>query len=138
MYKLPRKKLLGQDAIPTTSLADMMFLLLIFFIMTTTLTRVTGIVTDMPSGSKTRQAQAEKNPTLGLHNGQLTLDDKPMTIEEAERYLKGLHLPQRSDEARVVVLSATGNENYQFYFRALSMIQACGGIVAIESVEGGK
>ena len=61
-----------------------------------------------------------------------------MTTEEAERYLKGLHLQQRSDDARVVILSATGSENYQFYFRALSMIQACGGIVAIESVEGGK
>ena len=138
MYKLPRKKLLGQDAIPTTSLADMMFLLLIFFIMTTTLTRVTGIVTDMPAGSKTQQTQAEKNITLGLHNGKFTVDDKPMTIEETERYLKGLHLQQRSEDARVVILSATGSENYQFYFRALSLIQACGGIVAIESVEGGK
>ena len=138
MYKLPRKKLLGQDAIPTTSLADMMFLLLIFFIMTTTLTRVTGIVTDMPAGSKTQQTQAEKNITLGLHNGTFTVDDKPMTIEETERYLKGLHLQQRSEDARVVILSATGSENYQFYFRALSLIQACGGIVAIESEEGGK
>ena len=138
MHKMPKKKMLTQDAIPTTSLADMMFLLLIFFIMTTTLSRVTGIVTDMPAGSKTQQAQAEKNITLGLHNGQVTVDDKPMTTEEAERYLKGLHLQQRSDDARVVILSATGSENYQFYFRALSMIQACGGIVAIESVEGGK
>ena len=137
MYKLPRKKLLGQDAIPTTSLADMMFLLLIFFIMTTTLARVTGIVTDMPAGAKTQQAQAEKNITLGLHNGQLTLDDKAMSVEEAERYLKGLRLSQRSDDARVVILSSTGTENYQLYFRAMSLIQACGGIVAIESTEGG-
>ncbi len=139
MHKMPKKKLLTQDAIPTTSLADMMFLLLIFFIMTTTLARVTGIVTDMPAGSKTQQQnQGDKNVTLGLHNGQFTVDDKAMTIEEAERYLKGLHLSQRTDDARVVVLSATGSENYQYYFRAMSMIQACGGIVAIETEEGGK
>jgi len=138
MHKMPRKKLLTQDAIPTTSLADMMFLLLIFFIITTTLTRVTGIVTDMPAGSKTQQAQAEKNITVGLHNGQFTVDDKPMTVDEVERYLKGLHLQQRSDDARVVILSSTGSEDYQFYFRAMSMIQGCGGIVAIENTEGGK
>ena len=48
MYQMPKKKQLDQNAIPTTSLADMMFLLLIFFIMTTTLTRVTGIVSVAP------------------------------------------------------------------------------------------
>jgi len=138
MYMRPRKKQLGQDAIPTTSLADMMFLLLIFFIMTTTLTRVTGLVTDMPAGSRTQQAQADKNVTLGLHNGRLTVDDKAMTAEEAARYLRGLHLERRSPEGRVVVLSSGGGEDYQLFFQAMAMIQACGGVVAIESTEGGK
>ena len=113
MHKMPRKKLLTQDAIPTTSLADMMFLLLIFFIITTTLTRVTGIVTDMPAGSKTQQAQAEKNITVGLHNGQFTVDDKPMTVDEVERYLKGLHLQQRSDDGRFQSQYAGGGERGQ-------------------------
>ncbi|MEO5367967.1 MAG: biopolymer transporter ExbD [Magnetococcus sp. WYHC-3] len=138
MHKRPKKKQLTQDAVPTTSLADMMFLLLIFFIMTTTLTRVTGFVTDMPAGSKTQNTQADKNITLGISNGQITIDDKKMTPEEATAYLKSLHLEQRNEEARVVILSSTGKENYQFFFRAMAMVQAAGGIVAIETMEGGK
>ncbi len=136
MVKRPKKKLLTQDAIPTTSLADMMFLLLIFFIMTTTLARVTGFVTDMPKGSTTQNPQAEKNITMGISSGQITIDDKKMTAEEASAYLKGLHLEKRSDEARVVILSSTGKENYEFFFQAMAMIQAAGGIVAIETGDG--
>ena len=133
MVKRPKKKLLTQDAIPTTSLADMMFLLLIFFNMTTTLARITGFVTDMPAGSKTQNTQAEKNITIGISSGEITIDDKKMTPEEASAYLKGLHLEKRSDEARVVILSSTGKENYDFFYRAMAMVQAAGGIVAIET-----
>jgi len=136
MYRRPRKKQLTQDAIPTTSLADMMFLLLIFFIMTATLARVTGIVTDMPAGSKTQQAQAIKNVYLSIHDNQITVDDKDMNLEQTEAYLKGLNLAKRNEDARVVVLSATGRENYQLYYRMMSLIQKYGGVVAIESEEG--
>lgn len=135
MVKRPKKKLLTQDAIPTTSLADMMFLLLIFFIMTTTLARITGFITDMPAGSKTQNTQADKNITMGIQNGQISIDEKKMSPEEAAAYLKGLQLEKRSDEARVVILSSTGKENYQFFYRAMAMIQAAGGIVAIETGE---
>jgi biopolymer transport protein ExbD len=136
MYRMPRKKMLTQDAIPTTSLADMMFLLLIFFIMTATLARVTGIVTDMPAGSKTQQAQAIKNVYLSIHDNKITVDDKDMNLDQTEAYLKGLNLPKRSEDARVVILSAAGREDYQLYYRMMSLIQKCGGVVAIESEEG--
>ena len=57
---LPRFKnrQLDQNAIPTTSLADMMFLLLIFFIMTTTLARV------MTGGSAPSPARSAAVRTL--------------------------------------------------------------------------
>ena len=58
-----RKRQLDQNAVPTTSLADMMFLLLIFFIMTTTLARTTGFVTDVPAGAKGQADTSEKTPT---------------------------------------------------------------------------
>jgi biopolymer transport protein ExbD len=138
MYKLPKKKMLGQDAIPTTSLADMMFLLLIFFIMTTTLSRVTGIVSDMPAGTKAQQPQSEKTPLVFLHDNKITVNDQDMTREGLERYLLGLNLSQRSGNAKVVILATEGNVSYQDYYQTMAFIQTCGGVVAIESEEPGE
>jgi len=137
MYKFPKKKMLGQDAIPTTSLADMMFLLLIFFIMTTTLTRVTGIVSDMPAGTKAQQPQSEKTPMISLHDNKITMNDKDMTREEMERTLKGMRLDQKSGNAKVVILATEGDVSYQDYYQTMAFIQTCGGIVAIESEDEG-
>ena len=136
MYKFPKKKMLGQDAIPTTSLADMMFLLLIFFIMTTTLSRVTGIVSDMPSGSKTAQSQPEKTPTIALHDNKITVNDQDMTRDAMERYLRGLKLDLKTGNAKVVIVSTAGEVSYQDYYRTMAFIQSCGGVVAVETEEG--
>jgi biopolymer transport protein ExbD len=138
MHKRPKKKLLTQDAIPTTSLADMMFLLLIFFIMTTSLARVTGFDSEMPSGTKNKAAESEQNVTVGLGHGQITVQGTPMTLEEAEKFLKGKHFEKCPEAARIVVLSTTGKEDYESYFRVLALIQACGGVVAIETAEEKK
>lgn len=137
MYKFPKKKLLGQDAIPTTSLADMMFLLLIFFIMTTTLSRVTGIVSDMPAGTKALQPQSEKTPMISLHDNKITVNDQVMTRDGMELYLRGLNLAQKTGNAKVVILATEGDVSYQDYYQTMAFIQTCGGIVAIESEEGG-
>jgi biopolymer transport protein ExbD len=136
MHKFPKKKMLNQDAVPTTSLADMMFLLLIFFIMTTTLSRVTGIVSDMPAGSAAAQQAAEKTPTIALHDNKITMDDKDMSREEMERTLRAMKLDQRTGNAKVVILQTAGQVSYQDYYQTMAFIQNCGGVVAIETEEG--
>lgn len=138
MYKMPRPKQLDQNAVPTTSLADMMFLLLIFFIMTTTLARQQGFTSDMPAGSKAQAPQTEKNTVIALVNDAIKVNDSDMTYEAVERLLKNLHLDQKTGSARVVILSTSGNVNYQRYFQTMALIQSCGGVVAIESEEAKK
>ncbi len=129
--------MLNQDAVPTTSLADMMFLLLIFFIMTTTLSRVTGIVSDMPAGSAAaQQQQTEKTTTVALHDNKITVDDVDMSREEMERTLRAMKLDQRSGNAKVVILQTAGEVSYQDYYATMAFIQNCGGVVAIETEEG--
>lgn len=137
MYKFPKRKMLGQDAVPTTSLADMMFLLLIFFIMTTTLTRVTGIVSDMPAGTKAQQPQSEKTPTISLHDNKITMNDQDITRPEMERNLRAMKLDLKTGNAKVVILATEGDVSYQDYYQTMAYIQQCGGVVAIESEEAG-
>ena len=136
MLKKFKNKQLDQNAIPTTSLADMMFLLLIFFIMTTTLSRVTGITTDIPSGAKGQATTQEKTPTVSLHDERIHVDDREMTMKELRAYIKGLRLDQKTDAAKVVILSAAGNVKYQLYYEAVALIQSSGGVVAIEEDSG--
>lgn len=138
---LPRFKhrQLDQNAVPTTSLADMMFLLLIFFIMTTTLTRITGFVTDIPSGAKGQAAAQEKTPTVALHDGKITVNDHDMSKEEMRKYITELRLDQKTGDAKVVIVSSTGRVGYQDYYETMAMIQTAGGIVAmIQEEESGK
>lgn len=136
MYKRPKKKQLTQDAVPTTSLADMMFLLLIFFLMTSTLARVTGFVTDMPASGKGDQQQQQKTTTVALHEDKITVNDEDMTMDGMRRYLKGLNLAQKVGDAKVIIVQATGNVKYQNYYETMATIQTCGGVVAIVSEEG--
>ena len=136
MYKKPKKKQLGQEAIPTTSLADMMFLLLIFFIMTTTLSRVTGFVTDMPSGSKAQQPQQDKTPTVTLHEDKIMVNDRDISMDGLRAYLQGLKLSEKTGEGKVVIVSATGKVPYQTYYETLAVVQSYGGVVAIVTEEG--
>ena len=132
MMNIPgRKKQLDQNAVPTTSLADMMFLLLIFFIMTTTLARTTGFVTDVPAGQKGQSDTPDKTPTVQLHDGKLSVDDKAMTFAELKQFIQGLQLEKKTGEAKVVIVEAAGSVTYQQYYEVLALIRTSGGTVAI-------
>jgi biopolymer transport protein ExbD len=133
MKKKPfRTRQLDQNAIPTTSLADMMFLLLIFFIMTTTLTRITGFNTDIPAGSKEqKQETADKTPTVALHDEKVNLNGEDVSMDRLREYVRSLNLAQKTGDAKVVIVSSAGAVTYQNYYETLSIIQNGGGVVAI-------
>ena len=131
MRKIHKKKMLGTDAIPTTSLADMMFLLLIFFIITTTLQKMTGFVADIPAGAKGESQQKEKTTSVALHDGQISINDQKISMHELRAQIKKLRLDQKVGEGKIVLLNATGKVAYQDYFEAMAIIQNYGGIVAI-------
>lgn len=128
--------MLGQEAIPTTSLADMMFLLLIFFIMTTTLARVTGFVSDMPAGAPVaQQTQPTKTPTVHLDGERMLFNDKEIDLESLSARLRDMRLPEKTGEDKVIIVAATGKVRYQTYYEVLAQISACGGVVAIMTEE---
>jgi biopolymer transport protein ExbD len=138
VYRLPKRKQLNQEAIPTTSLADMMFQLLIFFIMTTTLSRVSGFVTDMPAGVSDKQAEQEKHLTVTLTGDEIRLNDEFTTLLSLRNTLKARHLELKQGDDKVVIVSTAGDVAYQSYYQVLAAIQACGGVVAIVSEDAGE
>lgn len=139
MRKTFKKKQLTDEAIPTVSLIDISFLLIIFFILTTTFQKGTGFVTDIPGGEKTQQVQQQqKTPTIGLRADKIIFNDDTVTLQELRKKLAALNLDQQKDEAKVVMLEAAENIAYQDYFEIMAMVTAAGGAVAIIREKGSR
>jgi biopolymer transport protein ExbD len=121
--------------IPTGSFSDIAFLLIIYFLVATTLVKVKTITADLPSGQKSPQAQTDKTPTVKLNGPQILFNDKPVDLPELEARLAALELAQAEDSKRVIMLESTDNTPYENYFHALAAISANGGVVALVEEE---
>ena len=49
--------------VPVSAFSDIAFLLIIFFILATTLVQVSGVITEIPSGEQAQTQQEEETPS---------------------------------------------------------------------------
>ena len=138
MRKSFKKRQLGDSDIPVASFSDLAFLLIIFFILTTTFQKATGFLTDIPSGTKGQVTQQEKTTTIALHEQQVSLNDEAVSLAELRRRLRNMDLRAKTGDAKIIMLTATGNVKYQTYYETMSTITAAGGVVAIVREEESK
>lgn len=125
--------------IPTDSVSDIAFLLIIFFILTTTLSKLTGFTAELPSAAAAQQQAAKtdaKTPTVQITNGKLLFNEQEVSMAALRERLLDLQLAKKQGEEKVVMLEAAGKVNYQTYYEAMAAISGAGGIVAI--VEEGE
>jgi biopolymer transport protein ExbD len=115
---------------PVDSFSDIAFLLIIFFILVTSLSQLTGLQTEMPAAEKS-EAQPEKTPTVALSEGRLLFNDEAMTLEVLRTQLAGLALAGKADGDNVVLLEASGKVPYQDYYQVMAAISAAGGVIGI-------
>ena len=121
--------------IPTGSFSDIAFLLIIYFIVMTTLVKVKSITADLPTGQANEQAQMDKTPTVNLRAGEVFFNDKNMSMDELNVALDGLYLDQKPPEKRIVMLESSNETPYEVYFHALAAISSNGGVVALVEEE---
>ena len=134
-----RRKEKRELEIPTDSVSDIAFLLIIFFILTTTMSKLTGFTAELPSGAAAQQQAAKtdaKTPTVQITNGKLLFNEQEVSMAALQERLLDLQLAKKQGEERVVMLEAAGKVDYQTYYAAMAAISAAGGIVAI--VEEGE
>ena len=133
--KYRRKKKHRSGEIPTGSFSDIAFLLIIYFLVATTLLKVKTITADLPSGEKSAQAQSEKTPIVNLRGDEIFFNDKPLSVAELETGLAALDLPNKLPSQRIIMLESARGTPYENYFRALAAISANGGVVALVEEE---
>ncbi len=128
--KRKRIRLFG-EAVPTSAFADIAFLLIIFFILTTTMIKTRGLTTEIPAGEKSDQV-SEKTPTIQLKGDTVLFNDKNVTFDELNKVLSEMRLPEREKEQdRVVLIEADAGVVYQNYYQAMIAISHAGGVVSI-------
>ena len=130
MVKLKKKKL-PEAEIPTSSMADIAFLLLLFFLVATVIDVDTGIgltlpewqeVTDVVPISKERMAALLIN-----ENGDVLLNNAVIAIPQiqenlTERISSKIDLP--SNKKLVVSVKTDRKTNYNLYVQALDQVKA--------------
>jgi len=117
--------------VPVSAFSDIAFLLIIFFILATTLVQVSGVITEIPSGEQAQTEQEEETPTVRLQGDRVLLGEKRVDMKELRRRLANMKLHEKAGDAKVVLLEASGNVTYQNYFDVMASISAAGGVTAI-------
>ena len=121
--------------IPTGSFSDIAFLLIIYFLVATTLVKVQSVTADLPTGEKHADAQVDKTPVVNLRGSDIYFSDKKVSVESLNARLAALKLAEQPAKERVIMLEATHMTSYDVYFEALAAISANGGVVAIVEEE---
>ena len=126
-------------AIPTDSVSDIAFLLIIFFILTTTLSKLSGFTAELPSADASQKQAAAtdtKTPGVQIAGGKLLFNEQEVSLYTLRDRLLDLQLEKKEGQEKVVMLEAAGQVDYQSYYEAMAAISAAGGVVAI--VEEGE
>lgn len=131
-----RKRREGAGEVPLDSMSDIAFLLIIFFLIATTLTKVRGFITDLPAGKENTEQQEEKNnPTITLVQDRIHYDEIEVTLDELRDKLFDLELSSKDEELRIIKLEANEDVRYGHYYPVWAAIVKAGGVVAIVETE---
>ena len=130
MPRSKQEKKHRSGTIPTDSFSDIAFLLIVYFLVATTLVKVKSITADLPSGEKSTQSQSDKTPIINLRGAEVFFNDKAVTMQELNQRLAALELAQQEGQKKIILLESTKGTPYETYFQALAAISANGGVVA--------
>ena len=108
-----------------TPIIDVALVLVIILLVTAPLLSVADLPVDLPQ-ARTREAEDERNVSITLSStGRLAVDDKIVSDEELDHYLRS-KLSQRENEDVLVVVRADSGAPYVAVKRLLNQAKAAG------------
>jgi biopolymer transport protein ExbD len=123
----------GEATIDVSSFSDIAFLLIIFFILTTTFVKTAGQKLEIPSGSSDRSAKKEKQLTVNLSSTDIRWGEKAeqVSLDELRGILMNQGFKEKKPGDRIVILDAAPDVAYERYFQVVSAIAAADGVMAL-------
>ncbi|HYR51672.1 MAG TPA: biopolymer transporter ExbD [Candidatus Dormibacteraeota bacterium] len=108
-----------------TPIIDVALVLVIILLVTAPLLSVADLPVDLPQ-ARTREAEDERNVSITLSStGRLAVDDKVVSSEDLDRYLRD-RLSQHGNEDVLVVVRADSGAPYSAVRRLLEQAKADG------------
>ncbi len=137
-----KKKPFKEPEINLASLVDIAFLLLVFFILTTTFTKTSGNKLKIPSGSTDASKKQEKQLTVSVKPGEIRFGEKSevVSMEVLREMLSKENFLAKDSSQRIVILDAGKDVPYEEYFQVVMAIAKANGVVALvdqQEIEGG-
>ena len=107
--------------IPTSSLADIAFLLLVFFLVTTTIDVDKGIGLGLPAKGETKEVHKQNITNLLINaQGEVLLDDAPIEIQLIKNVIK-TKLAERP--GLIVSVKTDQDTDYYAYIKVLDQLK---------------
>ena len=120
-----------EPEIPVSSFADIAFLLIIFFILATTLAQLTGMVSEIPAGKKAEKKEEKTNTVQLMPGEKIRFNEHYTAVTGLRKRLRDMNLHNKMDSDKIVQLEAIGNVEYQTYFEVMTAISSAGGVTVI-------
>ena len=130
--KIQRKKR-PESEVDVSSFSDVAFLLIIFFILTTTFKLIGGQELNIPSGEDGDSTE-QKQLTISLTGKEIFYGEdskSSLTLRQLRVQLADEELSTKKEEQRMVVLESDENVVYQRYYNVMLAIRDADGIVAL-------
>jgi len=115
----------GEPEIPSASLPDIVFQLLIFFLVTTTIDVDKGLDLVLPPPGDVQIELAKKNITNILINdaGQILIDEEIVPVEEVDNIVRNKLL---ENDKLVVSVKTARKTKYDIYIRVIDQLKRAG------------
>ena len=122
--------------------SDIAFLLIIFFIITTSLVRPMGRSIDMPASENAPESAENKHTTISLTGEQILYgrdEDHQADISHAKLRdeLMTLNLKSLPGKQRMIVVNMAPDVTYSLFYKVSTAINRAGGVVTIMEEEEG-
>lgn len=113
-------------ALNLTPLIDIVFLLLIFFMVTTSFSRETRLLVSLPEASGSVENAAESIEVLVDREGGYAINGRRLVNAEVDSLVRGLELESGGDVSLLVVLVADAEVQHQSVVTAMEAIERAG------------
>ena len=122
-----KRRILDEPSINLTPLIDVVFLLLIFFMVTTTFTRETRLQVNLPEAeAETQPTQSERLEIVVSRDGSFALNGQTLVNGKFETLLRGLELESKGNLTLPVIIVADSEATHQSVVTAMDAIGQAG------------
>ena len=135
-----RRKYRAEPHLDMGPFSDVAFLLIIFFIVTTTLVRPMGRLIDIPSAASDRKNEERKNLTVTVMVDKMLFgrdeaSQKQTSLPAFRSELAAMNLAGKAEKDRMIVVNLEDDVPYESFYEVVTAISQADGIVTLVEEE---